>query len=164
MEKTDSNYNIGLIRFLLLVISLAILPYFSALSLNYELTKTIIAFVLYCFVIISGMIFTALLLLLPNSVPRINFGFSVVVKSVVSSFAFLFPFAVITIFSEALFKWNAIQGIFSSAIFTCVYLSASDLIKLGGKKFGNILVSLIASIVIITLYSFINIFFEFLSN
>lgn len=162
MEKADSNYNVGLIRLLLLVISIVILPYFSVNSLNYELIKTISGFVLYCLVIISGMFLTVLLLLLPNSVPRNNFGFSVVVKSVVNGFSFLFPFAVITVFSEALFNWNAIQGIFSSAVFTCIFLSSSDLIKLGGKRAGNIIISFIASVAVITLYSVIIIFLEFL--
>ena len=157
MKELENEYKTNFVRILLLIIALTILSVLSSVSLNFNTMFTILITILYIIIFGVGISISILLLSVPNSMLRKTYGFSVILKSFINGFAFLFPFAVMAIFSDIIFSWNAIQPISCAAIFTCVSVSTSDLMKLGGGKTGNLIFSFLASIIFLLLYFVIGI-------
>lgn len=152
MEKTPAGFTTNSLRVLLLLAAVFILSWLTSrsLGLNPDFARKYI--LVYVGVFLAGMIITSVLLIFPNISVSKTYGFGVIMKAVVNGFAFLFPFAVMAILSESVFNWNAIQPIASAAIFTAVSVSASDLMKLGGKRSGNLVCSLLSSIIVLGLF------------
>lgn len=101
---------------------------------------------------ISIFFITIGILNLSNSSVKKTYGKGFIYGSVVHGFMLLFPFAVILITTEIFLKWNVSQTIIAAAILTSVSASTSDLIKLGGNKAGNIIVSLVSGIIFILVF------------
>lgn len=152
MKELAVEYRISFIRILLLIIALTILSILSSLSLNLNTMFTVIFLILYIIILSVGIFISILLLSIPNSMLRKTYGFSVILKSFTNGFAFLFPFAVMALFSDIIFRWQAIQPIACAAIFTCISVSTSDIMKLGGRKAGNLILSFLASVIFLLLY------------
>jgi len=152
MEQTPAGFKTDFIRIILLFTAIYVLSKLTSASLGLGPDYTNTYAIIIMMAIAAGIIITTILLALPNSVVIKTYGFTVIMKAVTNGFAFLFPFAMMAILSDYIFKWNAVQPIASAAIFTCVSVSASDLMKLGGKKAGNLIFSFTASIVFLLMY------------
>ncbi len=152
MEQTPAGFKTDFIRIILLFAAIYVLSKLTSTSLGLGPVYTQTYAIVIMMVIAAGIFITTVLLALPNSVVIRTYGFAIVMKAVTNGFAFLFPFAVMAVLSDYVFHWNAVQPIASAAIFTCVSVSASDLMKLGGKKSGNLIFSFTASIIFLLMY------------
>lgn len=152
MEGLSIEYKASVTRILLLVISIIIISVLTSLSQGLNIKITAILILLNLILLSAGLIITAMILTIPNSVPIKTFGFSVVIKSVTNGFSFLFPFAVVALLSDFIFSMNAVSAVTIAGIFTCISIADSDLIKSGGKRGGNLIFSFIASIIFMLIY------------
>ncbi|MCX6163229.1 MAG: hypothetical protein NTV87_18060 [Ignavibacteriae bacterium] len=152
MEKHPVEFSTSIFRIILLIIALIIISAIASSSLGLKPLYSVIFTFVYLLVFITGMFFSAMLFSIHNSSVRKAYGFSVIIKTIINGFAFLFPFAVLAVFSDFIFKWNAIQPVASAAIFTCVSVSASDLMKSGGKRAGNLIFSFAVSLIFLFMF------------
>ncbi|MEI8047367.1 MAG: hypothetical protein WCI92_08310 [Bacteroidota bacterium] len=152
MEQTPAGFKTDFLRVILLFTAIYILSELASASLGLGSAYTKTYSVIYMMTLAFGIFITTILLALPNLVVIRTYGFKVIMKAVTNGFAFLFPFAMMAVLSDYVFKWNAAQPIASAALFTCVSISASDLMRLGGSKTGNLVFSFIASIVFLLLF------------
>ena len=87
-----------------------------------------------------------------NSSVKSKYGKGFVYGSVVHGFMLLFPFAIILLISDVIFQWSAYRTIVATSIITSASYSTSDLIKLGGSKAGNMVLSIIVGAIFLTLF------------
>jgi hypothetical protein len=152
MDYPDIKYKTSIIRILLMIFSITTISALTSFSLNLNFKMTLISAAVYFIIFSAGMVFAVLLLRIPNSVLARSYGFSIIVKSAINGFSFLFPFAIIALLSEYVLNWNAVQAITIAGIFTCVSISVSDLIDLGGRRVWNLVLSLFTSVVFMLMY------------
>ena len=153
MESLTTEFKVSFFRIILLIISLITLSVLSAIASEpASIQHTLLSALAYAISFFLGIIVSGLLLSIVNSIVKRNYGFSSIVKATANGFAFMFPFAVLAVFTDILFHWNSVQAITCAAIFTCVSVSSADLINLGGKKTPNFISSFIASAIFISLY------------
>ncbi len=152
MEKNSAEFQVSVIRILLLAISVIVIAALTSLSSGFNIKITAILLIGYIILLAGGMFISVLLLSVPNSILIKTYGFSVIIKSVLNGFAFLFPFAVLALISDSVLNWNAVPAITSAGIFTCISIADSDLIKSGGKKAGNLVFSFLASVIFMLIY------------
>jgi hypothetical protein len=152
MEQTPAGFKTDFLRIILLFASIIILSWLTSSTLGLSPDSSKMYFAVVVTVFLAGIIITSVLLVFPNLSVGKTFGFAVILKAAINGFAFLFPFAIMAVLSDYVFKWNAIQPIASAAIFTCVSVSASDLMKLGGKRAGNLVCSFLSSVIFLGLF------------
>ncbi len=153
MESVTTELKVSSFRVLLLIVSLLTLSVLSAIAIEPANVQFTVLFTLAFVITFSlGIFISVIMLSIPNSTVKHNYGSSVIVKISTNGFAFLFPFAVLAFISDFLLQWNAVQAISCAAIFTCVSVSSAELINIGGKKTTNLIFSFLASLLYLSLY------------
>lgn len=152
MKKIATGFKVSFLRVLLLLAALITLSILSALSFKASVPVAVLMALVFAVVFSLGILIATLMLSFPNGKVRKQYGFSAITQATTNGFALLFPFAVLALISDLLFQWNATQAITCAAIFTCISVSAGDLMNLGGKKTVNLIFSFLASVMFIALY------------
>ncbi len=152
MENNMNNYKGTIPQMLLVSVSALIISFVSALSSGNNLLSVFIYFIIFSVLLL--VLFFAVMgtLSIANASVKAKYGKGYVYGSVVHGFMLLFPFAIILLISDVFLQWSAYQTIVATSIITSASYSTSDLIKLGGSKTGNMVLSIIVGIVFLTLF------------
>lgn len=152
MEDTSKYYKGSVLQLILVSFSAIIISLVS----SYNTSSKILGSVIYFFVF--GLFFLLLffaaigLLSVANSSVKSKYGNGFVYGSVIHGFMLLFPFAVLLLISDLILKWNAYQTIVAASVITSVSYSVTDLIRLGGSRVANTVLSLIIGIVFVIIF------------
>lgn len=152
MENNMNNYKGTIPQMLLVSVSALIISFISALSSGSNFLSILIYFIIFALLLLVLFFVTMGALSIANSSVKTEHGKGFVYGSVVHGFMLLFPFAIILLISDVILQWSAYQTIVATSIITSASYSTSDLIKLGGSKAVNMLLSLIVGAVFLTLF------------
>jgi len=136
----------------IVIISAVFLSVISAINSANDLLYSTVYFLIFSIFFLFLFLITIGTLSVINSSVKSKYGKGYIYGSVVHGFMLLFPFAVMLFFSDVLMKWNAFQTITATSIVTSVTYSTSDLIKLGGSRAGNMIISLVFGILFMVLF------------
>lgn len=127
--------------------SAAAIAVLSAINTRGRLAETVIfAFVFAGFFLIQFLL-TILILSLTNSQVKKKYGKGFIYGSVLHGYMLLFPFMIVFFLTDVLLKWNSPETIVAVSIITSAAYSTSDLIKLGGNKYANLIISFTTGII-----------------
>lgn len=152
MENNMNNYKGTFPQMLLVSVSALIISLISALSSGSNLLGILIYFIIFAIFLLVLFFVTMAALSIANSSVKSKYGKGFVYGSVVHGFMLLFPFAIILLISDVIFQWSAYRTIVATSIITSASYSTSDLIKLGGSKAGNMVLSIIVGAIFLTLF------------
>lgn len=156
MDNDLKIYKGTFFELLIATVSALSLSIISAINSAKSVSSIAVYFIIFSFFFLILFLITIGCLSVINSHVKSRYGKGFVYGSVIHGFMLLFPFAVILFVSDVLLKWNAFQTITATSIITSISYSVSDLMKLGGHRIGNIVISLILGVVFMLLFLLIS--------
>jgi hypothetical protein len=152
MEDNFKNYKGTFPQIFLVSVSAIFISVLSAVKSGNNFPGILVYAILFSAFFLILFILTIAVLNFVNSAVKSKYGKGFVYGSVVHGFMLLFPFAVILLISDVILKWNAYQTIVATSIITSASYSTSDLIKLGGSRAGNLILSMVVGVLFMMMF------------